>query len=182
MEDEEGRKPIIHPEDDVEIEFFDEDPDGDADRAGDGYYYQVAGDDSWAGAYHSVTEAEEAVRESLEHWDMLGAYQLFPFGFRNLGTSYCVVKDDLDAAVRMGFVVEKDRVYAYTQFGKVVIENNVPALVVDGNRTVLDTVEIDPELETYGHRRAAVMDIYARLDPSYRPASANGHGEAPKTP
>jgi len=49
----------------LEIEFFDEDPDGDEDRAGDGYYYRIAGDDEWSGAWHSTEEAEDEAIEEL---------------------------------------------------------------------------------------------------------------------
>jgi len=51
---------------DCEIEFFDEDPDGEPDRAGDGYYFRVPGDDSWSGPWHSEEEAEEELKEQLE--------------------------------------------------------------------------------------------------------------------
>lgn len=42
----------------IEIEHFDEDPDGDEDRAGDGYYYRKVGDEGWSGAWHSEDEAK----------------------------------------------------------------------------------------------------------------------------
>jgi hypothetical protein len=49
----------------LEIEFFDEDPDGDEDRAGEGYYYRIAGDSEWSGAWHSTEEAEDEAIEEL---------------------------------------------------------------------------------------------------------------------
>lgn len=51
---------------DCEIEFFDDDPDGEPDRAGDGYYFRVPGDDSWSGPWHSEEEAEQELHEQLE--------------------------------------------------------------------------------------------------------------------
>lgn len=51
---------------DCEIEFFDDDPDGEPDRAGDGYYFRVPGDDSWSGPWHSEEEAERELKEQLE--------------------------------------------------------------------------------------------------------------------
>lgn len=47
----------------IEIEHFDEDPDGDEDRAGDGYYFRKVGDETWSGAWGSEEEAKEMARE-----------------------------------------------------------------------------------------------------------------------
>lgn len=58
-----------------EVERFEDDPDGDADRAGDGYYFQLTGEDSWSGAWHSEeeaeAEAESAIADKLARIDSL---------------------------------------------------------------------------------------------------------------
>jgi len=48
------------------VEYFDEDPDGDEGRAGDGYYFQLDGEDSWSGAWHSEEEAEQEAWAAIE--------------------------------------------------------------------------------------------------------------------
>jgi hypothetical protein len=50
-----------------EITYFDEDPDGVEDRAGDGYYYQVPGEAGWSGPWHSEEEAENELRDDLAY-------------------------------------------------------------------------------------------------------------------
>lgn len=47
----------------VEIEHFDEDPDGEEGRAGDGLYFRKVGEETWSGPWHSDKEAREAARE-----------------------------------------------------------------------------------------------------------------------
>ena len=43
----------------VEIQHFLHDPDGDPDRAGDGYYFKIVGQASWSGPWATETEAEQ---------------------------------------------------------------------------------------------------------------------------
>ena len=50
-------------DEDITIEFFDDDPDCDPDRAGDGYYFQLPGETDWSGPWHS---REEALRIALD--------------------------------------------------------------------------------------------------------------------
>lgn len=50
-----------------EISYFVEDPDGVEDRAGDGYYYQVPGEEGWSGPWHSEEEAENELRDDLSY-------------------------------------------------------------------------------------------------------------------
>lgn len=60
------REPIeITKLDDIEIEHFQEDPDGDPGRAGDGLYYRLPGEDSWSGAWHSEHECYEMAEQDL---------------------------------------------------------------------------------------------------------------------
>lgn len=47
------------------ITYFDEDPDGEPDRAGDGYYYQLPGEEGWSGPWHSEDEAEDELRDDV---------------------------------------------------------------------------------------------------------------------
>jgi len=47
----------------IEVEHFDDDPDGDEDRAGDGYYFRVIGEIGWSGAWDSEEEALEMARD-----------------------------------------------------------------------------------------------------------------------
>lgn len=56
---------ILNSLDDIEIQFFDEDPDGAEDRAGDGYYFRVAGEEGWSGSWHSEDEAMDEAVESM---------------------------------------------------------------------------------------------------------------------
>jgi hypothetical protein len=61
------REPIeIIKLDDVEIQHFDEDPDGASDRAGDGLYFQLPGEDSWSGVWHSEDECYEVAEQDLQ--------------------------------------------------------------------------------------------------------------------
>lgn len=52
--------------DQCDIQYFDEDPDGDPDRAGDGYYFQLPGEEDWSGPWHSEEEAEQELKDQLE--------------------------------------------------------------------------------------------------------------------
>jgi len=60
----------------LEIGFFDDDPDGEEDRAGEGWYYRIAGDRSWSGAWHSEEDAEAEAIEELEDRRNSAAYVL----------------------------------------------------------------------------------------------------------
>lgn len=70
---------------DVEISFFDQDPDGDEDRAGDGWYFQIPGDEGWDGPYHSEDETQAVIFQSLEDRDLrLARKELTQAGFRSV--------------------------------------------------------------------------------------------------
>ncbi|MNU27262.1 hypothetical protein D3C71_156480 [compost metagenome] len=56
---------VMNSLDDIEIQFFDEDPDGAEDRAGDGYYYRILGEDGWSGCWHSEDEAMDEALDDL---------------------------------------------------------------------------------------------------------------------
>lgn len=72
---------IIHL-DDVEISFCTEDPDGDPDRAGDGWYFQMPGSDSWSGAWHSEDECREMAESDLkDHERWAYTQELYADGF-----------------------------------------------------------------------------------------------------
>jgi hypothetical protein len=61
------REPIeITKLDDIEIQHFDEDPDGDHDRAGDGLYFQLPGEDNWSGVWHSEDDCYQAAEQDLK--------------------------------------------------------------------------------------------------------------------
>lgn len=49
----------------VSCVYFDEDPDGDPDRAGDGWYFRIYDEDDWSGAWQSQTEAESEAIDAL---------------------------------------------------------------------------------------------------------------------
>jgi hypothetical protein len=53
-------------DDPFEIEFFYDDPDGEEDRAGEGYYFRLTGEETWSGAWHSEDEAEEEAWDAIE--------------------------------------------------------------------------------------------------------------------
>jgi hypothetical protein len=48
------------------IRYFADDPDGDPDRFGDGYYYRVRGVDGWSGPWRDKEECISVHREILE--------------------------------------------------------------------------------------------------------------------
>lgn len=50
----------------LEIQYFLHDPEGDPDRAGDGYYYREPGDKGWSGSWYDEDECLEVARESFE--------------------------------------------------------------------------------------------------------------------
>lgn len=56
---------VMNSLDDIEIQFFNEDPDGAEDRAGDGYYYCISGEDGWSGCWHSEDEAMDEALDDL---------------------------------------------------------------------------------------------------------------------
>lgn len=51
--------------DNVEIQFFDEDPEDDPDRAGDGWYFKLPDEDGWSGAWQSESEAMDEARDTI---------------------------------------------------------------------------------------------------------------------
>jgi hypothetical protein len=57
---------LIDATDDVEYQYFGEDPDGDEDRAGDGLYFRIPGEDGWSGPWHSHDQAVEEAKDTLQ--------------------------------------------------------------------------------------------------------------------
>lgn len=50
----------------TEIMLWDEDPDDEPGRTGEGWYFRFAGEDSWSGAYESEGEASDEARSVIE--------------------------------------------------------------------------------------------------------------------
>lgn len=140
-------KPIVYMNvaDHVEISQFDDDPDGEPDRAGDGYYFQIEGDEDWSGAYHSEEDAESEAKYALElrEWndivkEMVGA----GFSLTSSGGIDIFEKkiDDEKYLVR----VEEDVV--------------VLGREADQKYEVLNTVDIE-DAEGIGHSHKAVREV-----------------------
>lgn len=96
-----ARKPVeIISLDDIEIEQFDHDPDGDPDRAGDGLYFKLPGEETWSGVWHSEEQCLEEAEEELKAREMLAwQVELEADGYSRLvGTSWPINPDDGEAS------------------------------------------------------------------------------------
>jgi hypothetical protein len=152
------REPIeIRKLDDIEIQHFDEDPDGDPDRAGDGLYFQLPGEDSWSGVWHSEDDCYEAaegdlkMREQREFGQELEEAGFHPFmGDRWFGT---------DARYQK-FARKEDDVYYVLGVGKIG-EQRCEVVAVDAEHVV----------EREGH----LMEVLSARDMATRhPAAYDG--------
>lgn len=124
--------------DDIEIQFFDEDPDGAPDRAGDGWYFRLPGDESWSGAWHSEEEAEEEARDEVHAVDLRSAASEL------LGRGFCRV-----TGTHMAHVEGTFELYGLVDGGLVHVvgigEDRVEAVAYDADaleETVLERREL----------------------------------------
>lgn len=128
--------------DQVEYQYFDEDPDNDPDRAGDGIYFRLPGEQDWSGPWHSESEAEGEAYQALEDKEGKSIIE----DLKNEGY-LCIQKDDLN----MSFVtksddrwfaidVTADRVRARETFGF-------------GQNTNISVIDFEPLEGVFGYRR-----------------------------
>jgi hypothetical protein len=137
--------------DQVEYQYFDSDPEGEPDRAGDGIYFQLPGEVSWSGPWHSQDQAEGEAHQALEDREIKAIID----DLKNEGY-LCVEKND----DRMSFVtkvedrwfavdVTADRVRARETFGI-------------GQNSDISVMDFEPEDGVFGYRhRAAKQAIEA---------------------
>ncbi len=131
---------------DVEYSYFDEDPDNDPTRAGDGTYYQLPGDDSWNGPYYSEEDASEDARNTLVYAEIDAATaELQKDGYIRLDNPEdAEIRYAIQAKGRFFEIVSQDNIVEWRE------RNAYPAF------TVLGTVEFDNGQETFGHFHRAV--------------------------
>lgn len=159
---------ILNSLDDIDIQFFDEDPDGAEDRAGDGYYFRISGEDGWSGAWHSEDEAMEEAVLSMAQTERRHIIE------EAAGSGYLCVRDG-DGEIDLVNKID-DRFFMIIvdiRNHRVLATENFP----DGGREkILDTKgeDILPERmegeEEFGHFqtivRTAIETIEARLAPA----------------
>lgn len=74
---------LINPKEDIEVCWFDEDPDGEQDRCPDGYFWRVDGTKSWDGSYSSEEQALDELADSLRYAEFRRyENELSRFGFK----------------------------------------------------------------------------------------------------
>lgn len=83
-----------------EISYFDEDPDEEENRAGDGYYYRLPGEDGWSGPWHSEEEAEEELRVDVAYKESEDIKKLF------LDEGWILARNDIIPSI---YVDEEDQ-------------------------------------------------------------------------
>jgi hypothetical protein len=141
------------------IEFFDADPDGAEDRAGDGYYFQINGEESWNGTWHSEEEAEgEAFAELVRKEEQNIISELKTEGF-------LCVDHETD---RMRFVKEHEGRW----FGIVVTTDFARAFETfgPGKNHVFTTIEIeDYEEPMVGQRHKAARQAVEVIELAMQP-------------
>lgn len=130
----------------VVYEHFDLDPDGDPDRAGDGIYFQLPGESSWNGPWHSEDEAEGEAYQALE------AQEINRIILDLTSEGYlCVEKNDTPQHISFinkiddrwfAIDVTADRVRARETFGF-------------GQNTSLAIFDFEPSEGVFGYRRQA---------------------------
>ena len=133
--------------DEVDYEYFDDDPDGEPDRAGDGIYFQLPGEEGWSGPWHSQEEAEGEAHQALEDMEKKGIIEdLKSEGY------LCIGKDDLSLSFIakhedrwFAIDVTTDRVRARETFG---FAQNKKIAVID----------FEPEEGVFGYRRRAAKE------------------------
>jgi hypothetical protein len=145
---------LINYEKDVEVSFFDEDPDNDAGRAGDGYYFQLPGDESWDGAYQSETEALEEARRTLFYAELAAVKA----DLQNDGYLLMRNEDDDDG---MLFVTKaKDRWF------EIFVKDDTVAFAERfeyPSKTEIGSIKFDDGQETFGHMHRAVRQAAAEI-------------------
>lgn len=130
----------------VVYEHFDTDPDGDPDRAGDGIYFQLPGESSWSGPWHSQDEAEG------EAYGALDAQEISDF-IRDLESEGYLCVEKNSTPERISFInkiddrwfaidVTADRVRARETFGF-------------GQNKTIELFDFEPSEGVFGYRRRA---------------------------
>lgn len=131
---------------DVEYRYFDEDPDGDPGRAGDGIYFQLPGESDWSGPWHSESEAEGEAHQALEDKEIRSVTRtLKKEGYLCVGKgdhhmTFVTKVDDRWFAID----VTTDRVRARETFGF-------------GQNNDIAVIDFEPKDGVYGYRHQAAM-------------------------
>jgi hypothetical protein len=132
---------------DVEYEHFDQDPDGDEMRAGDGLYYKLPGEDGWSGVYHSQEEAEEDARHTLFYGEIEAISKELE------ADGYFLLRSD-DAGQQ--FVLKaKDRAFEILINDDVITYGERFRSGVEASLKTMGKIEFDNGQETFGHQHRA---------------------------
>ncbi|TLX16987.1 hypothetical protein [Rhizobium sp. MHM7A] len=130
----------------VVYQHFDADPDGDPDRAGHGLYFQLPGESSWSGPWHSEDEAEGEAYQALEAQEVRDL-------IRDLESEGYLCVEKNSAPERISFInkiddrwfaidVTADRVRARETFGF-------------GQNKIVELFDFEPSEDVFGYRRRA---------------------------
>lgn len=141
------------------VEYFDIDPDGIEDRAGDGYYFQLVGENTWSGTWHSEEEAEnEAFAELVRKEEAEIIAELKDEGFLCVDHDRERMRFFKEAEGRwFGIVVRADFVRAFESFGPA--QNNV-----------FTTIDVEEDEEpTVGQRHKAARQALEVIELAMQP-------------
>lgn len=166
---------ILNSLDDIDIQFFDEDPDGEEDRAGDGHYFQISGEEGWSGAWHSEEQAHEEAIESLRDKErrniVAEAIEDGYFCIRNDETGIDLINKVDDRWFRVFVDVENHRIRAVELSGNggltTIVDTNDELALPEEERMLPEKMEHEEEFGRYHVVvRAAFEAIAARAEPS----------------
>jgi hypothetical protein len=159
---------ILNSLDDVTIEFFDKDPEGAEDRAGDGYYFNVAGLEGWSGAWQSEDVAmDEAIAAMLWAERRNIVEEAVESGYlcvQNDGSVIDMVNKIDDRWFRILVDFDKNRVRAVETF-----PSGGVAAVLDTEDEKLLPEPMDGECET-GHFQSVVRLAIEAIEERLMPA------------
>lgn len=131
----------------VEYQYFEHDPDDETDRAGDGIYFQLPGEEGWNGPWHSQEQAEGEAYQALEETEIkaiiedLKAEGYLCIGKDDLSLNFIAKTDDRWFAID----VTADRVQARETFGF-------------GQNAKIAVIDFEPEEGVFGYRRRAAKE------------------------
>jgi hypothetical protein len=143
------------------VQYFDEDPDGAEDRAGDGYYFQIEGEEGWSGAWHSEEEAEQEAFEELNRNEEKSIIsELKQEGFLCVDHDSERMRFFKESEGRwFGIVLTSDFARAFESFGP-------------GQSNVFTTIEIEENEEpTIGQRHKAARQACEVIELAMQPES-----------
>jgi hypothetical protein len=149
---------LIDATDDVEYQFFDRDPDGDEDRAGDGVYFRIPGDEGWSGPWHSEDQAIQEATDTLQAKQKDAVFA----EFRDAG--YVVMPE---MGGRFLFARAVDDVYGFVQVSARTVVANV--VTADRGSELAYSEEFDGT-QRFGAIQMAAREAIEALDEEIGPS------------